>query len=368
MKNWMPSQRNNLNKKHNRLLYLAFEQAKINLGSTKSNPSVGCIVEKDDTVLSSGVTSFNGRPHAEFNALNKNKDFKKASLYVTMEPCCHFGKTPPCTRIIIKKKIGKIFFASKDFDPRTKNKLKKTLKKNKIYIKNISLKQYTKNFYGSYSLQHSLNLPLIDAKIAITNDYFTKHKKQKWISGYNSRKVAHLLRSMYDCLISTSKTINNDNAILDCRIEGLERKSPDLVIIDRNLTLKNNLKIFQKKLKRKIIVFTLSKNKKKINKLKKKGVILFNLKSLTNKNDYKDLFLFLKRLKYSRIFLESGITLLNFLIKEKFINNIYIFKSNKNIKKHGINFATVNNLRKIKLKNRINVYLKNDDLYKEKLK
>ena len=102
--------------------------------------------------------------------------------------------------------------------------------------------------------------------------------------------------------------------------------------------------------------------------MKKKGVILFNLKSLTNKNDYKDLFLFLKRLKYSRIFLESGITLLNFLIKEKFINNIYIFKSNKNIKKHGINFATVNNLRKIKLKNRINVYLKNDDLYKEKLK
>lgn len=173
---------------------------------------------------------------------------------------------------------------------------------------------------------------------------------------------------MYDCLISTSKTINNDNAILDCRIEGLERKSPDLVIIDRNLTLKNNLKIFQKKLKRKIIVFTLSKNKKKINKLKKKGVILFNLKSLTNKNDYKDLFLFLKRLKYSRIFLESGITFLNFLIKEKFINNIYIFKSNKNIKKHGINFATVNNLRKIRLKNRINVYLKNDDLYKEKLK
>ena len=109
----MPSQRNNLNKKHNRLLYLAFEQAKINLGSTKSNPSVGCIVEKDDTVLSSGVTSFNGRPHAEFNALNKNKDFKKASLYVTMEPCCHFGKTPPCTRIIIKKKPDLIHIHSR---------------------------------------------------------------------------------------------------------------------------------------------------------------------------------------------------------------------------------------------------------------
>ena len=93
-----------------------------------------------------------------------------------MEPCCHFGKTPPCTRIIIKKN-RKDFLCFNDFDKRTKNKLKKTLKKNKIYIKNISLKQYTKTFMEA--TMHSLNLPLIDAKIAITNDYYTIHKKAK---------------------------------------------------------------------------------------------------------------------------------------------------------------------------------------------
>ena len=89
---------------------MAFELAKINLGSTKKNPSVGCIVEKNNTVLSSGHTSLDGRPHAEFNALNKKIDFKNSNLYVTLEPCSHFGKTPPCTSIIKKKKSKSCFF------------------------------------------------------------------------------------------------------------------------------------------------------------------------------------------------------------------------------------------------------------------
>ena len=87
---------------------LAFEKAKINLGSTGSNPSVGCIVEKNGSVLSSGYTSFNGRPHAEFNALNKNINFINSNLYTTLEPCSHFGKTKPCINIIRNKKIKKI--------------------------------------------------------------------------------------------------------------------------------------------------------------------------------------------------------------------------------------------------------------------
>ena len=91
--------------KHSYYLSLAFEQAKNNLGSTKSNPSVGCIVEKNDSVISSGFTSFKGRPHAEYNALNKKLNFTNSNLYVTLEPCSHYGVTPPCTNLIKKKKI-----------------------------------------------------------------------------------------------------------------------------------------------------------------------------------------------------------------------------------------------------------------------
>ena len=92
---------------------MAFEQAKINLGSTGTNPSVGCVVEKNGSVISSGFTSLNGRPHAEYNALNKNLDFKKSNIFISLEPCSHYGKTSPCTNIIKKKGIRKVSFSIK---------------------------------------------------------------------------------------------------------------------------------------------------------------------------------------------------------------------------------------------------------------
>ena len=88
--------RNKVNKFNINCLELAFQQARINLGSTKTNPSVGCVVEKNGSIISTGTTSINGRPHAEHKALNQKKNFKDCSLYVTLEPCNHFGNTPLC--------------------------------------------------------------------------------------------------------------------------------------------------------------------------------------------------------------------------------------------------------------------------------
>ena len=89
---------------HNFFSNLAFNLAEINLGKTKTNPTVGCIIVKNNSVISSGVTSINGRPHAEFNALNK-KNFSGADMYLTLEPCTHYGVTPPCTNLIKKRKL-----------------------------------------------------------------------------------------------------------------------------------------------------------------------------------------------------------------------------------------------------------------------
>ena len=122
---------------HNNFLKLAFNIAKVNLGKTKSNPSVGCVVVKNNSVISSGCTSINGRPHAEFNALKFKKNFKKSDLYVTLEPCTHYGITPPCTNIIARKGVKRVFFSFNDIDIRTANKSKEKLyeKKIKIYKK-----------------------------------------------------------------------------------------------------------------------------------------------------------------------------------------------------------------------------------------
>ena len=364
----MANLKNNLKSKNLYFLNLAFEQAKINLGSTKRNPSVGCIVEKDGAVISSAYTSFNGRPHAEFNALNQRKDFKNSNIYITLEPCSHYGLTPPCTNIIVKKKIKKVFFSAYDSDERSRRKSKIIFKKKRIFAKGSLLKKYGLSFYQSYYLQHSDNLPLIDGKIAISKDFFTKNINTKWITNFHSRRRTHLLRSMYDCLISTSKSINDDDSSLDCRIEGLENKSPDLVILDRNLRLKKNLNLFKKSKNRKILLFTCSNNKRKILYLKKRGIKVFLINSLKSRSDFSSLFFILKNKGYSRIFVESGLTFLNFLIKNKFLKNIYLFKSANSLKKSGINYSSSNIIKKINLKNLITVNLFGDKLYKERLK
>ena len=358
--------KNKFKSKHSYFLSLAFEQAKNNLGSTKNNPSVGCIVEKDDSVISSGYTSFNGRPHAEYNALNKKLNFNNSNLYVTLEPCSHYGVTPPCTNLINKKKVKKVFFSIHDSDIRSKNKSKNILKSRNISVNSKILEKEGKDFYESYFLQHSDKLPLIDAKIAISKDYFTINKKKRWITNLHSRKRAHVIRSTYDCLISTSKSINYDNSILNCRIEGLEKKCPDLVIIDRNLKLKKNLRLFNNMKYRKILLVTCKNDSKKLSFFKSRGVKIIKVGQLNLFKDYENLFFKLKK-KYSRILVEAGLNFTNFLIKNELIKNIYIFQSFYKLKNQGTNNSSPNIIKKIKLKNQISVNLFGDQIYKEKI-
>ena len=102
---------------------LALNQASNNLGNTNQNPAVGCVIVKNNTLISAGFTSINGRPHAEQNAIDFSKtNLKNSNLYATLEPCSHFGKTAPCVNTIIKKKIKKVFFAIKDPDLNTQKK------------------------------------------------------------------------------------------------------------------------------------------------------------------------------------------------------------------------------------------------------
>ena len=146
------------------------------------------------------------------------------------------------------------------------------------------------------------------------------------------------------------------------------KKSPDLIILDRSLRLKKKLKLYKKNKNRKILLFTCSDNKRKILYLRKKGIKVFQINSLTSKNDFYRLFLTLKNKGYSRIFVESGLTFLNFLIKNKFLKNIYLFKSHNSLKKRGTNYSSSNTIKKINLKNPINVNLFGDKLYKERIK
>ena len=348
---------------------LAYQQAEKNVGSTRSNPSVGVVIVKNNSVISSACTSLNGRPHAEANALNKKINYRNSNLYVTLEPCSHYGKTPPCTKKIIYKKINRVIFSINDTDPRSKNLAAKIFIKKKIKITSHIQQRFAKIFYKSYFTQLSKELPFTDGKLAISKDFFTINKKNRWITNKKSRKIVNFLRSKYDCLLTTSKTINDDNPMLNCRLEGLEKKSPDLIILDRFFKIKKNSKVFNIK-NRKVYIFTNSNNSLKEFFLKKKGIKIIKLKKCNERRiDLQNIFYKIKKLGFNRILVETGVTFLDELIKNNFIKNFYLFKSATNLGIKGLNNLNPRYLKKINFSksNKIRVNLNGDSLYKVKI-
>jgi len=360
---------NNKNQKY--FMRLALQQAKINLGNTNNNPSVGCVIVKNNNIISIGRTAFKGVPHAEKNAITSCKEqLTNSTLYSTLEPCVHFGKTPPCINLIKLKKIKRVFFSLKDPDIRTFNKSKKILQKHRIKVSGGILLNQSNKFYKSYIKTKNGSLPFVTAKIAISKDLFTVSKKTKWITNEYSRARVHLMRSEHDCIITTYQTVIKDNPMLNCRIKGLENRSPDRVIIDKNLKTPINSKIIKSSSKYNTIIFYTNSNTKKINVFKKMKVKLIKID--TNLNDHFDLqkiLLVLKKIGYSRIFLESGINLFNSFLIKKLVDEIQIFVSSKKINKSGS--SKINNYVKLLLKKKsltINVNLFGDKLKSYRVK
>ena len=265
-------------KKDKLYLNLALNLAKNMEGLTGTNPSVGSVLVKNDEVISLASTGYNGTPHSEFSLLNKidKKITKGSSLYVTLEPCSHYGKTPPCTNIIIDKKISRLVFGAHDIDERSSKRAKQILKSKKIKVKNINVPKINE-FYKPYIFQRKYKQPYIVGKIACSKDFFIKSSKSKYISNTYTQYFTHHLRYKNQAILVTYKTINEDNPLLDCRLSGLNEYSPIKVIIDKNLKVKKNANIFKSK-NTKIIIFYNSGDKKKIKFLKSKKAKLINVK------------------------------------------------------------------------------------------
>ena len=306
---------------------------------TGLNPSVGCLIVKNNKILSFGQTGFNGRPHAEFEAIKKckKKELKDSSIYISLEPCAHYGKTPPCTNLIIKSKIKKVIYSIDDVDKRTANKSYSILKSKKIIVSKGLLKPEAKRIYKNYFLHKNNKKPYVAAKMACSNDYFIS-SKNKFITNQHSREVSHLLRYHFDSILISSKTANSDSSKLSCRINGLEKHSPRRLIIDKDLKINMKSPIINDDNKSNAIIFHSSRDKKKINYLKSKGIKL-NYTDLDGYNNInlKKVFSKAYNIGIGSIIIEGGKTLTKSVLRDKLINEFYLFKSKKNLGKLGRN-------------------------------
>ncbi|MFL2894689.1 MAG: bifunctional diaminohydroxyphosphoribosylaminopyrimidine deaminase/5-amino-6-(5-phosphoribosylamino)uracil reductase RibD [Candidatus Pelagibacter sp.] len=362
----MSSKKDKFTNKDRFYMNLAINLARGQDGLTGLNPSVGCVIVKNKKIISHAVTSINGRPHAETIALNKNKKNNKGStVYLTLEPCTHYGKTPPCTNALVKSKVKKVIYSIDDRDQRTFKKAKKILKSNKIITKSGLLVKESKNLYKSYNYIKKNKFPYITGKLACSSNLYIL-KNNTHITNEHSRKVSHLLRFKNQGILTTYKTVNSDNPKLTCRIEGLEKFSPVKIIIDKNLKIKINSYIINNSMKFKTIIFHNSKNSSKIKLLKKKGIKLINFTLDSNKNfDLKKIFKKIYNLGIHTLLIEAGKILTCNIISQKIFNEFYLFKSDKILNnKDKIKVFDVKKQLDKEFKNKyfVNTYLDKDKL------
>ena len=314
---------------------LALHLASARHGLTGKNPSVGCIIVKKDEIVSIGQTGYNGRPHAEYNAIkNSNVSLEGSTMYVTLEPCCHYGQTPPCTKEIIKNKINKIIYSVEDVDKKVRGKSFKILMLKNINVKKGLLKKKIIEFYEPYFFNRNKKMPYVTGKIAISKNNLIYSKGTKRITDIHSDKLTHFLRYKNDSLMISYKTLNKDNPKLNCRLEGLNKFSPKRVILDKNLEMNTNSYIFKTANKNNTVIFYKKAQTAKILIFKKKGIQLIKSNLLKNDDfDIKLIFKKLYRLGCRNLLVEGGNNLSKGIIKKKLFNQFYLFKSPKSLSK-----------------------------------
>ena len=221
----------------------AIELAYKGEGRTNPNPMVGCVIVRGDEILSEDYHHEYGRFHAERNALLKCVNAQGATAYVTLEPCCHYGKTPPCTEIIIEKKIKRVVIGSRDPNPLVAGKGVQALREAGIEIVQDFMREECDAVNPVFFHYITTGLPYVVMKYAMTLDgkIATYSGKSKWITGAAARQHVHKLRNKYAAIMVGIGTVLADDPMLNCRIDG--GKDPLRVICDSSLRIPINSNI-----------------------------------------------------------------------------------------------------------------------------
>ncbi len=335
----MSTKKDKFSLKDKNYMKLAINLARARKGLTGENPSVGCLIVKKDKIISIGQTGFGGRPHAEDSAIkNSFQKLDGSKMYVTLEPCNHYGKTPPCTNSIIRSGISELIYSMEDIDKRVKGKSFRILTNRNIKVKKGLLKENAKNLYESYIKNKTKKLPYITAKIAVSKNNLIYSKGSNRITNKSSDKITHYLRYKNDSIMISSKTLNIDNPKLNCRLKGYEKFSPKRIILDKDLKIKFKSFIFKSAKKGNTVLFHNSQDKTKIKVLKKKGLTL--IKTKLNRERLLDLNIVLKKLFVlgtRNLLIEGGDKITKNLIKKGLVDTFYLFQSPKILKKSKVN-------------------------------
>jgi diaminohydroxyphosphoribosylaminopyrimidine deaminase / 5-amino-6-(5-phosphoribosylamino)uracil reductase len=337
---------------HQKYMLIALEYAERGIGANpRPNPSVGCVIVKNGRIISAEHTASGGRPHAEKLAiLNAIESVEGATAYVTLEPCSHFGKSPPCVDSLIEAKIAKVVIGCIDPNPLVRGGGVARLKEAGIEVEVGILEEYANKIHSAFMKRITKNLPFITLKMAVTCDNKIGFARQKTvqksgqktgqkfaISGELANNYVQHLRYKNDAILIGVETLLNDDPMLNCRLAGLEQNSPSRIILDTNLRTPESSKIIQTSGDIETIIFCAVVAPK----------ILGNAKIITvekDKNGNLNLQQVLTKLAehgFNSVLVEGGKKVAESFLNEGFVDNLQIIKSPKILGKkaiEGVNF------------------------------
>ncbi|MDA3839049.1 MAG: bifunctional diaminohydroxyphosphoribosylaminopyrimidine deaminase/5-amino-6-(5-phosphoribosylamino)uracil reductase RibD [Candidatus Delongbacteria bacterium] len=335
---------------HEKHMRMALKEALKGKGKVSPNPLVGAVIVKNGMIIGKGAHLKFGENHAEVNAFNNCTESPVgADMYVTLEPCSHHGKTPPCTDRIIKEKISRVFIATLDPFKEVNGKGVAKLKKAGIKVEVGLLEKKGKEINEAFIHFQQTGLPFITIKSAISLDgsIATDTGDSKWISSEKSRKHVHKLRNDYDAVLVGKNTVLHDDPELTVRmVKGV---NPKRIVIDKDLSLDINYKIFSDDHKNNTIILT-SKSNKNTSKetiLRNQGITILKISINKGHINLKEAMNKLGQLGITSIIIEGGGTTISSFLKEKLVNRINLFiapiiigSSKKITDNLGINFIS----------------------------
>lgn len=308
-------------------------------GKVSPNPMVGCVIVCNGKIIGKGWHKRYGQAHAEVNAIRSVKDpslLSQSTLYVNLEPCSHYGKTPPCADLIIEKSIPRVVVGCVDSNRKVAGKGIKKLKEAGVEVRVGVLREASEQLNEAFLKAHQRHLPFIALKLAQSLDgrIATKTKDSKWITSESARAYAHHLRNYYDAIMVGSRTALADNPDLTVRL--VQGRNPTRVLLDRQLRVPLQANIFSTDAPTLVFTSRINKQHPKVKALEKIGVKVFFVGEKSESLNLLDIMHFLHEERILSVMVEGGAQLFASLIKAGLCDKLYAFVTPKLIGGDGL--------------------------------
>lgn len=324
---------------HERFMLRCLELAQKGAGYVSPNPMVGSILVVDGQVIGEGYHEHYGGPHAEVNAIAAVQDqtmLRQSTLYVNLEPCSHHGKTPPCSDLIIEKKIPRVVVACRDPHEKVAGRGIKKLREAGTEVIEGVLREKSLKLNEAFVKSHIRNMPFVALKLAQTLDgkIATAKGLSRWITGDESRTHVHGQRSLYDAVLTGAGTVLADDPELTVR--HVPGNNPLRVILDRTLRLPDTAKVFNDDAETLLFTSIEASDSVKLDRLRQKGVGVAFVNERSGSLDLEEVLHFLHRKGILSVFVEAGALLSASLLRSGLVDKIYLYVAPKLFGSEGL--------------------------------